>query len=107
MVVRVRSATEVVAYTEVRGCSAMLPLAAVRSAVAELLRRQRGPGWSVAVRTVSVLRLFREPDPGAVLTTDVTCEAVTGDEMVASARCVCHDELVATVTARIACQRDE
>jgi hypothetical protein len=103
--VRVRSATEVVAYTEVRGSPAMAPLAVVRSAVAELLRWQRGPGWSVAVRTVSALRLFREPDPGDVLTTDVTCEAVPGDEVVASARCVCADELVATVTARIACRR--
>ncbi|HEY1570293.1 MAG TPA: hypothetical protein VGG05_03040 [Pseudonocardiaceae bacterium] len=101
-----RSATEVVAYTEVRGGPAMLPLAAVRSAVAELLRRQRGPGWSVTVRTVSVLRLFREPDPGDVLTTDVTCEAVAGDEVAASARCTCAGELVATVTARIACHRD-
>lgn len=105
--VRVRSATEVVAYTEVRGNPAMVPLAAVRSAVDELLRRQRGPGWSVAVRTVSVLRLFRLPDPGDLLTTDVTCEVVPGDEVVASARCVRADELVATVTARIACRRVE
>lgn len=105
MVVRVRSTTDVVAYTEVRGSPAMLPLAAVQCAVAELVRRQRGPGWSVAVRAVSVLRLFREPDPGDLLTTDVTCEPVVGDEVVASARCVCADELVATVTARLTCHR--
>lgn len=104
--VRVRSATEVVAYTEVCGHPAMLPVAAVRSAVAGLMRRQRGPGWSVAVHTVSVLRLFREPDPGDLLTTDVTCAAASGDEVVASARCLCAGELVATVTARMACRRD-
>jgi hypothetical protein len=103
--VRVRSATEVVAYTEVRGRPAMVPLTAVRAAVAELLRWQRGPGWAVAVRTVSVLRLFRAPGPGDLLTTEVVCDVVSGDEVTASARCSCAGELVATVSARIACCR--
>jgi hypothetical protein len=107
--VRVGPDLDVVAHTLVRGGepdvpvpAGALPLAITRSAAAELVEHTRGPGWHVAVREVAVLRVFRPLTAGDLLTTTVTCQPSSDDDLVASGRCLRGDTVVATVTMRLA-----
>lgn len=105
-VVRFESSTEVVAHTLVTGdAPGTLPLTVTRAAVAELVEHNRGEGWRVAVREVAVLRVFRPPVAGDRLMTTVVCHGEPDDIVVAGARCMLGDELVATVTTRLAVRR--
>lgn len=102
----VGSGTETTTHTVVRGSgTATLPLTVVRDAVGELVTRTRGPGWRVVVREVAVLRTFRQPAVGDLLTTTVTCRPAGSDELVVSGRCVRDRVVVATVTARLGVRR--
>lgn len=94
----------VVAHTLIRGGTpdGTLPLTVVKEAVAELVAHTRGDGWHVAVRDVVVLRLFRRLAAGDHLTTEVTCHREPDDMVVAAARCVRRDLVIATVTVRLA-----
>ena len=103
--VRFRSGTEVMSRTEVRsGDSGVLPLAAARQAVAELVGHTRGPGWHVELREVAALRLFGSLATGDLLTTRVTCTPAgsTTCEFVATAQCTCAGTPVANLTMRLA-----
>jgi hypothetical protein len=96
--------TEIVAHTLIRGGvpDGTLPLTVVQHAVAELVARDRGAGWHVAVRDVVVLRLFRRLVAGDHLTTEVTWHEEPDDMLVAAARCLRRDLVIATVTVRLA-----
>lgn len=101
--VRFESGTEVVAHTLVRGApDGLLPLTVVKQAVAELVAHNRGEGWYVAVREVVVLRMFRRLVAGDHLTTEVTCREEPDDMLVAAARCMRRELVIATVTLRLA-----
>jgi hypothetical protein len=108
--VRFRSDTEVMSRTEVRGSDpaepvypGVLPLVAVRRAVAELVGHHRGPGWHVEVREIAALRLFGTLAIGDLLTTRVTCTSVqSAGELVATAQCTRAGTPIANVTMRLA-----
>lgn len=108
--VRFRSATEVMARTEVHGDDpaepvypGVLPLEAARRAVAALVGHNRGPGWHVELREVAALRLFGPLATGDLLTTRVTCTPTRSDgEFVATAQCTRAGTPIANLTMRIA-----
>ena len=102
------SDSEVVAHTLIRGGApdGMLPLAVVKHAVGELVAHRRGAGWRVTVSDVVVLRLFRRLVAGDHLTTEVTCHAEPDDMVVAAARCLRRNLVIATVTVRLTVLRD-
>jgi hypothetical protein len=105
-VVRFESSTEAVAHTLVTGdVPGTLPLIVTKATVGELVEHNRGAGWRVAVREVAVLRVFHTPVAGDRLTTTVVCHEEPGDHVVAGARCMLGDVLVATVTVRLAVRR--
>jgi 3-hydroxymyristoyl/3-hydroxydecanoyl-(acyl carrier protein) dehydratase len=108
--VRFRSGTEVMSRTEVRGTvpgapvyPGVLPIAAARRAVAELVGHTRGPGWHVELREVAALRLFGPLAAGDLLTTRVTCTPALPDgELVATAQCTRAGTPIANLTMRLA-----
>ena len=112
--VRFRSSTEVMSRTEVRGTDpaapvypGVLPIAAARRAVAELVDHTRGPGWHVELREVATLRLFGPLASGDLLTTRVTCTPARPDgELVATAQCTRAGTPIANLTMRLAVVAD-
>jgi hypothetical protein len=113
--VRIDSRSEVVAHTVIRGGApsapvypGVLPLAAARRAVAELVDHNRGPGWHVELHEVAALRLFGPLANGDLLTTRVRCQQfeAQADEVVAVARCTRAGTPIASLTMRLAVVRD-
>lgn len=103
----IESESQATAHTLVRDTqSGLLPLVIVRHAVGQLVAHVRGAGWSVAVHEVAVLRIFRPAAADDFVTTTITCRPAGSDELVVSARCLCDDTLIATVTARLTARRE-
>lgn len=114
--VRIDSGSEVVAHTVIRGGApsapvypGVLPLAAARRAVAELVDHNRGPGWHVELHEVAALRLFGPLANGDLLTTSVKCHEVDpqAEEFVAVARCTRAGTPIANLTMRLAVVSDD
>lgn len=121
--VLVRSGHEVVAHTQIH-CGTgsdpaapvypgLLPLAAARRAVTELVARTRGPGWRVTLHEVATLRLFNPLADGDLLTTRVTClptgsadDRRAEDRLVVTARCSRGGTPIARITMRLELSRE-